>query len=268
MKIRDLANGRGAETFYLDLDSIIVDEGYNVRKLDTPEVISHIRQMADSIKANGVLSFPPVGVFKDSEDKIHLVTGHCRLAAHKIAASEGCELRGILAIANTMNEEARTVDLLLSNSGLPLTQLEQAEAVKRLLAFGWSQAEVARRLGKSQTAIANLVAILEAPESVKEMVQKGEISATLVSEEMKAGPEKAEDRITKAVKKAKDQGKKKATKKDIEEDIVAAKSCPHCGEALLEIAGEGEFEHTLNGCFNEGIAFGLDKLALWNKRSK
>lgn len=266
MKIRDLAKGRGAETFYLDLDSIIIDEGYNVRKLDTPEVQAHIRNMADSIKENGVLSFPPVGVFKDAEDKIHLVTGHCRLAAHKIAASEGCELRGILAIANNQSEQDRQLDLLNSNSGLNLTQLEQAEVIKRLLAFGWTQAQIAKKHGKSQTAVANLVAILEAPESVKEMIQSGAVSATLASETLKSDPENAEKKITNAVKKAKDSGKSRATKKDIEEDIdMIPKKCPFCGEKLVEI---DDLEHPLNGCILEGFAFGLDKLKAWNRRSK
>ena len=132
--------------------------------------------------------------------------------------------------------------------------------------MGLLQSEIARRLGKSQTAISNLVMILEAPEAVKEMIQNKEISATLAAEEMKSDPENAEIKITKAVQKAKDSGKSRATKKDIEEDVdIIPKKCPFCGEKLVEI---DDLEHPLNSCILEGFAFGLDKLKAWNRRSK
>jgi ParB family chromosome partitioning protein len=264
--LKTLSIGRGQETFYLDPDTIIEDKEYNCRDMESESTKAHILQMFEALKAGGVTSFPPISVYKDTEDGIHLVVGHCRVRAFRMAKAAGLPIKGVLAVANNQSEEERVIDLINSNSQLPLTPLEKATVVQRLLGLGLTQADIARRLGKSQTAVADLIAILEAPESVKEMIQSGAVSATLVSETLKSDPDNAEQKITKAVKKAKDSGKTKATKKDIEEDVdIIPKKCPFCGEKLVEI---DDLEHPLNGCILEGFAFGLDKLKAWNRRSK
>lgn len=268
MRLKDIALGRGQETFYLDPDIIIEDKEYNCRNMESESTQAHILQMFEALKAGGVTSFPPISVYKDTDDGIHLVVGHCRVRAFRMAKAAGVPIKGVLAVANTQSEEERVIDLINSNSQLPLTPLEKATVVQRLLDLGLTQADIARRLGKSQTAVADLITILSAPDAVKDLIQKGEISGTLAAESIKNDPENAEKKLTDAVGKAKSKGKKKATKKDIESDTESAKPCPFCKEELTEIAGEGEFEHPTGECILEGLAFGIDKLSLWNKRGK
>lgn len=138
----------------------------------------HIRKMANSIHENGTVSFPPITICKDG-DKVYVVAGYCRRRAFILARQEGAPIKGILAIANTQKEEDRTLDLLNSNDGLPLTQIEKARVIERLQKFGWSTQEIARKRGVSEQSIRQLLAVLELPIDVQEMVSKGEVSATL-----------------------------------------------------------------------------------------
>jgi ParB-like chromosome segregation protein Spo0J len=69
--------------------------------------------------------------------------------------------------------------LLTSNSGLPLTGLEQAEVVKRLLAFGWPESQIASRIGRTRQHVASLLELAEAPHAVREMVRDGAVSPTV-----------------------------------------------------------------------------------------
>ena len=215
-RLKELAVGRGGDTFLFDPDQIEEIQGYNCRDMQSPETQAYIRSMADAIKASGTSAFPPITIRQEA-GKIYVVAGHCRRRAHSIAKAEGAPIKGILAMANTQNEEERTLDLLASNNGLPLTPLEKANAVKRLLSFSWSPAEIAKKLGWSQTTIGNLITLIEAPREVREMVAAGEISASMAVAEIRKDKESAASSLAGAVEKAKGVGRSRATAKDVRE---------------------------------------------------
>ena len=78
MKIQELAEGR-RDLFMFDPDKLVESDGWNVRK-PGPELDSHIRWLADSIKEKGVQE--PLTIYMNGT--IPTVTnGHCRLAAVK-----------------------------------------------------------------------------------------------------------------------------------------------------------------------------------------
>ena len=55
--------------------------------------------------------------------------------------------------------------------------MEEAQAYDRLIKeFGLTQEELASALGKSRPAIANTLRLLNLPESVRELVQNGQLS--------------------------------------------------------------------------------------------
>ncbi len=216
LKEHEACIGRGGDSFLFDPEQIEEKPLYNVRDMESAETQAHIRKMADAIHAGGTAAFPPITIHQE-DGKIYVIAGYCRRRAFILAKQEGAPIKGILAIANTQSEADRTLDLLNSNDGLPLTPLEKAKAVKRLIDFQWTAQEIARRRGVSVTAINNLLALLGAPADVMQMVEAGEVSATLaVNTVRQEGALLAGPKLADAVKIAKNSGKDKATAKHVD----------------------------------------------------
>lgn len=188
-RLKELAVGRGGDTYIFNPEDINEIQDYNVRDMNSAETTAHIRSMADAIKAGGTSAFPPITIGQ-VDGKIYVYSGYCRRRAFILAKNEGAPIKGILAVANTQSDEDRTVDLLTSNNGLPLTPMEKAKAVKRLLMFSWTPAEVASRLGISISSVGNLIALLNAPTEIKQLVEDGRVSATTAIKEIRKDEKK------------------------------------------------------------------------------
>jgi ParB-like chromosome segregation protein Spo0J len=176
-RLQDL--GKRVDMYQLAPALIEIDPGFNVRS-DTPAVRDHILAIAESIKSGGFMQTRPLTV-RMQGDRVVVTDGHCRLLAVRLAIAEGCEIQTIpcLPEARGTNEADRALMLLTSNSGLPLTGLEQAEVVKRLLAFGWPESQIASRIGRTRQHVASLLELAEAPHAVREMVRDGAVSPTV-----------------------------------------------------------------------------------------
>lgn len=211
-RLKDLALGT-KDLFMLNPAIIQEEPGWNVRQ-PSAELEMHIRQLADSIKEIGVLE--PVTVYLKDGSPV-LTNGHCRLMAVRLAIAEGAEIKAIPARAEERyaNDADRVLGMLTRNSGKPLTSLEQAEVVKRLLAFGWAEGEIAKKTGYSVTHIANLLRLAAAPAQITEMVRNGEVSARQAVKTIRKEGEGAADVLGAALAKAREAGKSKATGKHV-----------------------------------------------------
>lgn len=59
-----------------------------------------------------------------------------------------------------------------------LNAIEEAEGYKALIEeFGMTQEDASARVGRSRSAVANSLRLLGLPESLQDMVQKGQLSA-------------------------------------------------------------------------------------------
>ncbi|WP_099205114.1 ParB/RepB/Spo0J family partition protein [Scatolibacter rhodanostii] len=110
--------------------------------------------LAESIKENGLLQ--PVTVRKD-EGQYYLIAGERRLRATKLAG-----LTEITAIISEFSQEESAVLALLENiQRQNLNIFEQANAIASLLSeWDIKQEEAARRLGMSQSYLANKLRLL------------------------------------------------------------------------------------------------------------
>lgn len=219
MRLKDMGQ-RGGDAIYLNPDEIEEIEGYNSRSMESDETVAYIRRMADSIKENGILSFPPITV-RQIDGKIYVYAGHCRRRAFSLAKSEGADFKGILALIVNKNlkDDDMILDILTSNDGLPLKPLEKANAVNRLIRCGWTTAEISRKLGWSESWITTLIDLLNAPNEVKSMVRNGEVSATLAVDQVRKSKGKATEKLTTAIAKAKKAGKPRATQQHIKKRV-------------------------------------------------
>lgn len=118
-------------------------------------------ELADSIKEYGVMQ--PISVRKNGE-KYELVAGERRLRASKLAGKET-----IPAFVIDISERDSAFLALMENLQREnLNFLEEAEGYLNLMRdYGMTQEEVAQKLGKSQSNIANKIRILKLPEEIK-----------------------------------------------------------------------------------------------------
>lgn len=127
-----------------------------------------LQDLADSIALYGVLQ--PLTV-KQKENGWELVAGERRLRAARMAG-----LREVPCLAVEAEAEDSAMLALIENlQRRDLDYIEQAQGIFRLIdKFGLSQEEAARRLGKSQSAIANKLRLLKhTPELLAFFREKG-----------------------------------------------------------------------------------------------
>lgn len=203
--------------FMVDPRKLSVDPTYNVRDLTTPDAREGLDELKAMVRADGV-QIPLV--VRMVGDDLTIVQGHRRHTVVMELIAEGEDIKAIPAIAEAkgVNDADRTFDLLRSNSGQPLAPLEIAEVVKRLINYGWTEAQIAQRRGwRSTQTVTNYLSMLEMPEVVKDHVKNGHVSATLAREITKTKDgEEADQVIREQLEVRKANGKKaKVTRKAI-----------------------------------------------------
>ena len=120
-----------------------------------------LRELAASLGQSGVLQ--PV-VVRRLGDGYQLVVGERRWRAAKLA--------GLTRIPAVIREttDAQSMELALVENLLreDLNPMEEAEAYQRLLAeFGWTQEELAQRVQRDRSSIANCLRLLKLPELIQ-----------------------------------------------------------------------------------------------------
>lgn len=130
-----------------------------------------LENLAQSIKENGVLQ--PILV-RGYGNKYQIVAGERRYRASKIAG-----LKKIPAVIRKINTEKRMLASLIENiQREDLNPIEEAETLKEiLLTFGLTHDQLARKVGKSRSALTNRLRLLQLPDSVKKLIMCREISA-------------------------------------------------------------------------------------------
>lgn len=118
--------------------------------------------LAESIHFNGLLQ--PITVRQKENGKYELISGERRLRACKMAG-----LSSIPSIIIDVDEEKSALFAVLENLQREnLNFFEEAMAIERLMkGFGLSQEEVAKKLGKSQSALSNKLRILRLPDEIR-----------------------------------------------------------------------------------------------------
>lgn len=129
-----------------------------------------LQDLAASMRQSGVLQ--PVVVRRHGEG-YQLIVGERRCRAAKLAG-----LEAIPAIVRDATD-AECLELALIENLLreDLNPMEEAEAYQRLLAeFGWTQEELARRVGKDRASIANCLRLLKLPEAIQNDLRTGRLT--------------------------------------------------------------------------------------------
>jgi ParB-like chromosome segregation protein Spo0J len=193
-------------SFAVDPRSIDVEEGFNARPLD----MEHVAQMSIAYR-NGAV-FPPLEV-RVEDGRILIVDGHHRHAAALDAISKGADVKALDCRQFRGGDADRVAHMITSAGGLPLTPLQLGIQLRKLIGFGWSEKQIADRIGKSVEHVKNTILLAEANSDVHQAVNAGEVSSTTAAALVKKHGSKAGKVIQEGVAKAKASGKTKATPK-------------------------------------------------------
>lgn len=132
---------------------------------------SALDELAASIKRHGVVQ--PLVVTPDKNDGFIIIAGERRWRASKLAG-----VKTVPAVVRTSEQLERLELALVENvQRVDLSPLEQAVSIERLnQQFNIGYEDIAKRLGKAQTTITNIVRLLGLPEEAKKALQNNEIS--------------------------------------------------------------------------------------------
>jgi ParB family chromosome partitioning protein len=133
-----------------------------------------LEELAASIRAQGLLQpvlVRPLGA--ESPGKYEIVAGERRWRACRIAG-----LTEIAAVVRSFTEQETLIAALIENlQREDLNPLEEARGLQVLKQeFDLSQEDIARKIGKSRSAIANSLRLLSLPESILSLLADGTLS--------------------------------------------------------------------------------------------
>lgn len=160
------AERSGQQLSALSLD--LLQRGkYQPRRDMDPESLN---DLANSIKAQGVLQPLIVRPVAEKSDHYEIIAGERRFRAAKLAG-----LTEVPVIIRHIPDEAAIAIALIENIQREnLNPIEEATALERLIhEFHMTHQEVAEAVGKSRTNVTNLLRLLTLPASIKTLLEQG-----------------------------------------------------------------------------------------------
>lgn len=133
-----------------------------------------ISALVESIREKGVLQPLLVRRHAEQTNAYEIVAGERRWRA-----SQQAGLREVPVVIKELDDsEALEIALIENVQREDLTAIEEAEGYRRLMdEFDHTQEALAQAIGKSRSYIANLLRLLTLPDSVKQLVNEGTLSA-------------------------------------------------------------------------------------------
>lgn len=130
-----------------------------------------IEELANSIKENGILQ--PIVVRKRSAGGFEIIAGERRWRAAQVAG-----LHEVPALIKTIQDkEALQLAIIENVQREDLDPIEEAEGYQRLIEeFSYSQQEVAEKVGKERSSVANALRLLALPKTLKELLIEKKIN--------------------------------------------------------------------------------------------
>jgi ParB family transcriptional regulator, chromosome partitioning protein len=151
-----------------------------------------LQELAQSIAQRGVLQAISVRRHSGHADRWMLNFGARRLRASKLA--------GLADIPATVNETATSYDQVIENEQREgLKPLELALFVRNQLALGQSQAEIARKLGKSPTLITMVCAMIDPPDWLMSAYRSGQCRSIAELYELRRLNERQPERVAEVI---------------------------------------------------------------------
>lgn len=130
-----------------------------------------IEELADSIREYGLIQ--PIVVKLNKNGFYTIIAGERRWRAARKAG-----LKEVPALIKDVSEKTEKEITLIENIQREnLNALEEAAGIKELIdVYGLTQDEVAKKLGRSRPAVANILRLLNLPEEIQKLVKENTLS--------------------------------------------------------------------------------------------
>ena len=159
---------KGSAEQYVPIEQISPNPEQPRKRFDPED----LNDLANSIREKGVIQ--PLIVRRREDGSFEIVAGERRWRASQMA-----QLHQLPVIIREFTDvEVLEVAIIENIQRADLNSVEEAAGYRQLMdRFGHTQEKMAEALGKSRSHIANLLRLLNLPETVLEMVRKGDLSA-------------------------------------------------------------------------------------------
>lgn len=193
-------------------------------------------ELAQSIKSYGIIQ--PLSVRKIGEQKYELIAGERRLRAAKIA---GFKLVPAIVI-DISDRESAAIALLENLQREDLSFMEEAEAYYNLIKdHGYTQDQLALRIGKKQSTISNKLRLLKLDKEIRDIILQNSLTERHARSLLKLSDKEFQKKILEIVI-DKDLNVKK-TEELIEKELIKLETA--------ELASDGK--KRIKGIFNSKI---------------
>jgi ParB-like partition proteins len=130
-----------------------------------------ISELSESIKKNGLIQ--PIMVRRKGDGLYELIAGERRLRAAKLAGLSTIKA----VIRNSSDEQAMELALVENLQRQDLNPMEAARAYHRLTnEFALTQEQVAQRIGKDRSSIANISRLTNLPNDIQQLLESGQLT--------------------------------------------------------------------------------------------
>lgn len=160
-------HGQNMAVQYIDIDKIRPNPYQPRRNFEKIK----LDELTNSIREYGVMQ--PITIRYINNTSYELVSGERRLRASKLAGLETIPA----IVIDTSDRDSAVIALIENLQRQNLNYLEEAEGYQNLMMdYGITQEELAKKLGKSQSTIANKLRILRLSNTVKDMLVENNLS--------------------------------------------------------------------------------------------
>lgn len=195
--------GKGLEALLPQRTTLV--SGRTILNISTSEIVPNPRQprhtfdqnslqeLADSIKEHGIAQ--PLLV-RQVDNKYELIAGERRWRAAKLARLDSVPV----IVKNISNEKSLEIAIIENVQREDLNAIDESESYSLLMKeFDLTQEEVAEKVGKSRSAIANSLRLNDLPKEIKDSIRKDEITAGHARAILGAGDERKQIQMWKDI---------------------------------------------------------------------
>ena len=160
-------NGQTQDVSFLPVDQLVASPGQPRKNFDETE----LQELADSIKTFGIIQ--PVIAANAGDGTYIIIAGERRTRAARLAGLETIPV----IIRDYTDQKRLEVSLIENIQRSDLNPIEEAAAYKNLMDYSRiSQDELAARMGKNRSTVANALRLLKLPVEVQKNVEEGKVS--------------------------------------------------------------------------------------------
>lgn len=178
--------GKGLSAIFADEDPTAPESSGQPRALPITQIYPSATQprrhfdktaldeLAESIKEKGILQPLLVRPHPSKPNAYEIVAGERRWRAAQVARLHEVPV----VVRDIKDKEALEFGIIENIQRAELTPIEEAESFQRLISeFGHAHDDLAQVLGKSRSYVANILRLNQLPDTVKELIKQGSLSA-------------------------------------------------------------------------------------------